>query len=186
MIKIINVRLVILLMFTTIFHQVVSLNSLAKNYSQDQKNGEVDEVLLEHLRLHLFERADQFGEYQKAEEWRKVSEYLGDFYFDFGWKRIKYTEQQKQWMVNKLRSKPLMNFIPEKIHHISSNNGLPLDERYWMVIGTANYLENQKVISKRFGLAAYLYQGEFFFSPLEIDQSAIKLIIPPMFFETLK
>jgi hypothetical protein len=180
MIKIIFAKLVFVLIIVN-FSPLERLNKLiVDNKSQQASDGEVDESLSNDLRIHLLDRINQFSEYQKVENWEKVDEFLGDYFFGFGWERSKYTKQQKQWMMKRLQSKKLISFTPEKIHYISSNNGLPLNKRYWMITGKISYLEDEKVIVNDIGLIAYLHNDEFYFTPLEVSNIGMDLVIPPL------
>jgi hypothetical protein len=151
-------------------------------YSQKRKSGRAKPPTYSgaipfSLDARLNERLKLYVECQRNNQWDKVAELLGEYLG--GEKKRKLMPEQKRWLLEKLREKPMVNFTRQRTTFSTWILGQPLEARYWDIEGTAEYQERDIVTKERAIILAYLDQGEWFFTPRVIDQYGWRSLMPP-------
>lgn len=115
------------------------------------------------LRNRLSERLRLFADYQRSENWKEVSELLGDYYEPH--KRIAYTPEQKNWMIDQLKKTRMSSFTPQSSSWSTAVLSLPVSKRYWSVEGLTEFSDAAGTVKERAILVAYLQNGDWYFYP---------------------
>jgi hypothetical protein len=130
-----------------------------------------------HLQASLIKRLSLFTEYQRTRQWDKVSEMLGPIYGEEH--RTRYTEVQKQWMVEQLRSISMTGFTPNRVIFTTAVFGFPFSKRWWYIEGDGDYADGTTVVRRPAEVTAFRYQGEWYFSSREIVEYGSRPLLPP-------
>jgi len=126
------------------------------------------------LQPSLAERLNLFAEYQRSENWDKVSELLGPFFGER--ERRKYTDAQKQWMLTYMRRRPMTRFTPTLVTFTTAILSVPFSRRWWYIDGDAEYGGTSDLT--RAQITAYRYRGNWYFSLREITDFGSKPVFP--------
>ena len=117
------------------------------------------------LQQSLVDRLMLFVELQPKGEWDRVADLLGPF-SSIGRRRIKYSVAEKQWVIEKLKEKPLRNFIPRSVEFSTDSIDLPLNKRWWYVEGEGELF--QSGIKEKVVILPYRNKGEWYFQPMVV------------------
>ena len=126
------------------------------------------------LQPSLIERLDSFVEAQHTGQWDKVAEMLGPF--SSAVSRSQYRVSEKEWVVEKLRSRPMLSFIPKVLTFSTASIDLPLAKRWWNIEGEAEFRAGAK---EKMVFALYRSSGEWYFQPMIVTAGAIEPLLKP-------
>jgi hypothetical protein len=122
----------------------------------------------------LIERMNAFVEAQREGRWEKVTELLGPFSSSYS--RREYTSVEKEWVVRKLKEKPLVNFTPKVVTFSTANFTRPLGKRSWHLEGEGEFLNSKK---GKVVIALYRYNSQWYFQPMVVTAIRIEPLLKP-------
>jgi len=125
----------------------------------------------------LVERLQLFTEYQRKNEWDKVSELLGGFIS--GASRIKYSVAQKEWIIERLQEKPLISFAPKNVSFSTAILDLPLARQWGYVEGDGEFINSGAASKEKAVIAPYRDEGEWYFSPMVVTSFGWEPLLKP-------
>jgi len=126
------------------------------------------------LQQSLVERLTLFTEFQRIGAWDKVAEMLGEL--SNGVSRSKYTVDQKQWVIERLKEKPMIRFAPKEVSFSTANMNLPLRLRWWYVEGEGEFLHS---LRERVVILSYRDRGEWYFQPMVVTSNGTIPLLKP-------
>src|SRR5678815_2461398 len=141
----------------------VALIALLSFSAYSQSTLEPLSAIPPELRKRLSERLHLFADFQRTKNWQAVSELLGDYYEPH--KRIAYTPEQKNWMIDQLNRSQMLSFTPQSSSWSTAVLSLPVSKRYWLVEGVTEFSEGHGIVKERATLVAYLQNGDWYFCP---------------------
>ena len=133
-------------------------------------------VIPPELEKRLNERLQMYVEYQRNNEWDKVSELLGD-YLGGGSKR-KLSREQKGWIIAKLRERPMVGFTRQGVTFSTAILDKPVEAKWWYIEGAAEY-QGGRGEQERAVILAYHDRGQWYFTPQVISQHGWRSLTPP-------
>lgn len=135
------------------------------------------------LRQRAADRLNQFIEAQRSGNWIQVSELLGNYFYGWGSKRIRYSPEQKAWTVAHLKQDPMLAFTPRRASWSTAILALPLGLRYWTIQGDARYVEDTSALALNAAFVAYRDRDDWYFFPPIRDHCHEFRLFPPDFSE---
>jgi len=126
------------------------------------------------MQSSLIERMNAFVEAQRDGRWDQVIEMLGPFSSSYS--RREYTSVEKEWVVQKLKEKPLIKFTPRVVTFSTANFSRPLAKRSWYLEGEGEFLNSEK---GKVVIALYRYNSEWYFQPMVVTAIGIEPLLKP-------
>lgn len=111
------------------------------------------------LERQLVTRLDLFTEAQSAGDWEKVASFLVDSVNE-----EKVTGAQRERMLELIKERPVISFVPETTVESTVNARRPLNKREWELLGCAEYRDNNRVVRFPARVFAFLRKGQWVFT----------------------
>ena len=126
------------------------------------------------LQPPLTQRMNAFVEAQRDGHWDKITEMLGPF--TSGIARTEYTSVEKEWIVQKLKERPLIGFTPKVVSFSTAILNRPPGKRWWYIEGEGEFLHSGK---EKVVIAPYRYNNEWYFQPMVVTAIGIEPLLKP-------
>lgn len=124
------------------------------------------------LQASLDDGLRRFVEAQANDDWNAVADLLGRF--RGGARGVPFTQSHKECLLSQMRALPITSFITEQVSYSTEILSTPAGQRWWYLMGTAEFLTQAGVTKARTHLIAYLDRGRWYFTPPNYDDAWVR------------
>jgi hypothetical protein len=131
-------------------------------------------VIPRSLQPSLIQRTNAYVEAQRDGSLDKVAELLGPL--SNGYDRREHTSAEKEWVIQKLKEKPLLSFTPKDVSFSTANYNRPFAKRSWYLEGEGKFLNSEK---EKVVITLYRHNSEWYFQPMVVNEIGIVPLLRP-------